>query len=33
MKAHAQWFTERFGQTLPEHFLFTTRSKGIVPYP
>ena len=22
MKDHAKWFTERFGQTLPEHFLF-----------
>jgi integrase len=22
MKDHAQWFTKRFGQTLPEHFLF-----------
>lgn len=22
MKIHAQWFTERFGQTLPQHFLF-----------
>ena len=22
MKDHAQWFTERFGETLPEHFLF-----------
>jgi integrase len=22
LKDHAQWFTKRFGQTLPEHFLF-----------
>lgn len=22
MTAHARWFTERFGETLPEHFLF-----------
>jgi hypothetical protein len=33
MKEHAQWFTEWFGQTLPEHFLFPPGNVGPVTPP